>query len=210
MRIPWGAQQERLDRQLFERRFVSAIQQYTSISEYLDVNRFGRPTKYREEFAPLAFYMLADRRAIFTLKGIAAHLGVSYDTLNYWQHRYPDFCHALTQGKAEQECWLATCLMHDWGNPQGILMILYTLHGWRRNGRRSEDGQGSLREALEAQADGAKPVQADVWVDGKKDKSLTIDRHDLFNLYKGTYGEHDIVLKIHGTDVAGYAYTFGS
>jgi len=161
MRIPWGSEQERLDRLLLEHRFDAAIQQYTSIAAYLGVNRFGRPTKYREEFAALTFYMLADRRAIFTLKGIAAHLGVSYDTLNYWQHRYPDFCHALTQGKAEQECWLATCLVNGWGNPQGILLVLYSLHGWRRNGRRSEDAQNRLREALDAQAAGARRVQWD-------------------------------------------------
>lgn len=58
--------------------------------------------------------------------------------------------------------------------------------------------------------EGVTSVEADVWIDGKKTQSFTIDRHDLFNLYDGAYGEHEIVLKIHGKGVAGYAYTFGS
>ncbi|MBI5793977.1 cytochrome c biogenesis protein DipZ [Candidatus Uhrbacteria bacterium] len=57
--------------------------------------------------------------------------------------------------------------------------------------------------------DGIKSVSADVYVDGAKTKSITIDRHDLFNLYKGSYGEHTVVLKIHGKGVQAYAYTFG-
>lgn len=52
-------------------------------------------------------------------------------------------------------------------------------------------------------------VQADVYVDGKKTKTLTIDHHDLYELYKGEYGEHDVVLEIRGKGIAGYAYTFG-
>ena len=56
----------------------------------------------------------------------------------------------------------------------------------------------------------ATPVKADIEVDGQKSQSITIDRHDLFNLFKGEYGEHDIILKIHGKGVEGYAFTFGS
>jgi hypothetical protein len=160
MSIPWGEEQERCNRAFQKLQFDSALHQYSNVAARLGVKRFGRPTKYREEFCVLVYYMLADTRAIFTLKGIAAQLGISYDTLNYWQHRYPDFCHALTQGKAVQECWLATCLMHGWGNPQGIFIILRNLHGWRLNGRQSDQG-GDLREALEAQATGARRVQWD-------------------------------------------------
>lgn len=162
MHIPWGPLQERLDRELQQYQFDIAVQQYDAVATSLGVKRFGRPTKYREEFCALAYYMLADRRAIFTLKSVAARLGVSYDTLNYWQHRYPDFCHALAWGKAEQESWLATCLVQGWGNPQGIFIILRNLHGWRVEGRRSEDSEaGSLRVALEKQAAGARRVQWD-------------------------------------------------
>ena len=52
-------------------------------------------------------------------------------------------------------------------------------------------------------------VQADVFVDGKKMKTITIDHHDLYQLYKGDYGEHEVILKIHGAGVEGYAFTFG-
>ncbi len=72
---------------------------------------------------------------------------------------------------------------------------------------RAQGGEVNLVLGLE---DGAAPVKADVIVDGKQFKSFIIDRHDLYNLYKGEYGEHDVSLKIHGKGVAGYAYTFGS
>jgi hypothetical protein len=128
----------------------------------LGIKRFGRPAKYREEFCTLAYCMLADKRAIFTLRGIAARLGISYDTLNYWQHRHPDFCHALAQGKAMQEGWLVNCLVNGWGSPQGILRVLYNLHGWRRDGRRSEEDTASvLTDALKRQSMKAERVEWD-------------------------------------------------
>ena len=46
-------------------------------------------------------------------------------------------------------------------------------------------------------------------INGKVSKSITIDRHDLFNLYKGAYGEHDMVLKFRGKGVQAFAFTFG-
>ncbi len=57
--------------------------------------------------------------------------------------------------------------------------------------------------------EGVSSVQADVLIDGKPNKTITIDRHDLFNLYKGAYGEHDMVLKLHGKGVQAFAFTFG-
>jgi hypothetical protein len=33
--------------------------------------------------------------------------------------------------------------------------------------------------------DGVKSVAADVYIDGKKTQTITIDRHDLFNLFTG-------------------------
>ncbi len=52
-------------------------------------------------------------------------------------------------------------------------------------------------------------VNADVFVDGEKTKTLTIDHHDLYELYKGEYGEHDVVVTFAKKGIAGYAYTFG-
>jgi cytochrome c biogenesis protein CcdA/thiol-disulfide isomerase/thioredoxin len=73
-------------------------------------------------------------------------------------------------------------------------------------GIRAEAGEVNLVLGL---ADGAAPVKADISVDGKMTKSITIDSHDLYNLYKGDYGQHDIVLTFHGKGVEAFAYTFG-
>jgi thiol-disulfide isomerase/thioredoxin len=53
----------------------------------------------------------------------------------------------------------------------------------------------------------ARTVEAEV--DGRAFKNITIDRHDLFNLWTGPYGEHEVVLRVHGRGVAAYAFTFG-
>ncbi len=58
--------------------------------------------------------------------------------------------------------------------------------------------------------EGLPAPKAQVFIDGKPGKTFMIDRHDLFNLYKGSYGEHDVVLKFTGKGVQAYAYTFGS
>jgi cytochrome c biogenesis protein CcdA/thiol-disulfide isomerase/thioredoxin len=67
-------------------------------------------------------------------------------------------------------------------------------------------GEANLVLGLE---DGVKPVAAEVWIDGKKSSGFVIDRHDLFNLYKGSYGEHEMILKLKGRGVQGFAFTFG-
>jgi cytochrome c biogenesis protein CcdA/thiol-disulfide isomerase/thioredoxin len=58
--------------------------------------------------------------------------------------------------------------------------------------------------------DDARPVQAEVIMDGKSVKTFTVDMHDLYNLYTGEYGEHELVLKLAGKGVEGFAFTFGS
>lgn len=52
-------------------------------------------------------------------------------------------------------------------------------------------------------------VTADVIVDGTKTKTIMIDHHDLYQLYKGAYGAHDVIVNFLSKGVAGYAYTFG-
>jgi cytochrome c biogenesis protein CcdA/thiol-disulfide isomerase/thioredoxin len=56
----------------------------------------------------------------------------------------------------------------------------------------------------------AAPVTADVFIDGSKVNTITIDAHTLYNLYTGTYGEHRLDLRFNGPGVAAYAFTFGS
>ncbi len=58
--------------------------------------------------------------------------------------------------------------------------------------------------------EGSKPVPVDIFIDGMKTKTITVRAHDLYNLFTGTYGEHDVTLNIHGKGVAAYAFTFGS
>ncbi len=57
--------------------------------------------------------------------------------------------------------------------------------------------------------DNASPVQASVTVDGTPGKTFTVDRHDLYTLFKGDYGDHDVVLHLKGKGVGAYAFTFG-
>jgi cytochrome c biogenesis protein CcdA/thiol-disulfide isomerase/thioredoxin len=57
---------------------------------------------------------------------------------------------------------------------------------------------------------GARPVVAEVTVDGVPAKTITIDHHDLYNLFAGPYGQHEIALKVRGKDLAAYAFTFGA
>lgn len=58
--------------------------------------------------------------------------------------------------------------------------------------------------------EGAKPVQAEVLIDGKSVKTFTVTEHDLYELFKGQYGEHEMILKLKGAGVEAYAFTFGA
>lgn len=55
-----------------------------------------------------------------------------------------------------------------------------------------------------------KPVTVDIEVDGGLTQTLTIDHHDLYRLFSGDYGEHEVVLRITGAGLEGYAFTFGA
>jgi cytochrome c biogenesis protein CcdA/thiol-disulfide isomerase/thioredoxin len=67
-------------------------------------------------------------------------------------------------------------------------------------------GEVNLVLGVEANAD---PIVAEVTIDGKIYKQLTIDRHDLYNLFNGPYGEHWVTVRFRGPNVAAYAFTFG-
>ncbi len=56
---------------------------------------------------------------------------------------------------------------------------------------------------------GARPVDAEVSVDGGPERRLTIDHHDLYNLFRGRYGEHELVMRVQGEGVVAYVFTFG-
>jgi hypothetical protein len=58
---------------------------------------FGRPSQYRPEYCQRAIdYM----RQGYSVTALAGHLEVSKDTVYDWINRYPDFCHAVSMGRA--------------------------------------------------------------------------------------------------------------
>lgn len=110
---------------------------------------------------------------------------------------------------------------HRYGAPDDLARDHFALAGdWQlvddeRQVLRSPEGQISYH-ALAGEVNlvmgiekGATPVRVDVAVDGRPYKSITVDRHDVYNVYTGPYGDHTVVLTIHGKNVAAYAFTFG-
>lgn len=77
------------------------------------------------------------------------------------------------------------------------------------NGKILMKFQGGEINLVLGLADGVTSAEATVTIDGKETKTFTIDRHDLYELFKGEYGEHDMVLTLKGTGVEAFAFTFG-
>jgi cytochrome c biogenesis protein CcdA/thiol-disulfide isomerase/thioredoxin len=111
--------------------------------------------------------------------------------------------------------------LHRYVAPQNLPVDDFSLAGeWQlvdseRQILRSSRGEiryhalaGEVNLVLGLEKGGA-PVMVDVRVDGKLAKSLTVDHHDLYNLYAGSYGDHEVAISFHGQNVAAYAFTFG-
>ncbi len=107
------------------------------------------------------------------------------------------------------------------GAPMKLPLNKYYLTGqWQladgeRQVLRSEEG-GILMKFIGGEInlvlgleEGAGPLQAEVTLDGHLVKEFTVDHHDLYNLFTGEYGEHELVLTLKGKGVEGYAFTFG-
>lgn len=124
-----------LSRQEIMGHLEAATAQHWQAAQSLGVRMNGRPTKYRPEFALFAYSLLTDFRTIATISYVAAMLGVSRSTLYLWLQTHDDFKFGVECGKALQECWLATCLLHGHPNARGILFVLKNLHGWQEVGR---------------------------------------------------------------------------
>jgi len=105
--------------------------------------------------------------------------------------------------------------------PQTMVIDNYYLSGtWQvaeeeRQVLRSDDGVIAIK-ALAGEVNlvlglepGTEKAEAVVEVDGKEVSRFTIDHHDLYPLYNGSYGVHDVVLRLKGKGVEAYAYTFG-
>ena len=117
---------------------------------------------------------------------------------------------------------LPSSLPHRYGTPNALPADTFALTGeWQlvadeRQVLRS--GSGAIRYHAQAGEvnlvlgleKGAAPVTMEIRVDGKATKAITVDHHDLYNLYTGPYGEHEVVLDIRGKNLAAYAFTFGA
>ncbi|MEK7136766.1 MAG: hypothetical protein AAB853_00615 [Patescibacteria group bacterium] len=71
-------------------------------------------------------------------------------------------------------------------------------------------GEINLVLGLEQAHPSVGAIAADVEIDGEHVKSFEINKDDLFNLFTGEYGEHEIILRLNGKGISGYAFTFGS
>ena len=123
---------------------------------------------------------------------------------------------ALANGRDEPDA-----ASHRYLAPATLALNHYALIGtWRLvEGERQvlAGAEGAIRfHALAGEVNlvlglepGTPPRTADVEVDGRALPTITIDRHDLFNLWSGPYGEHEVVLRVHGRGAAAYAFTFG-
>ncbi len=111
------------------------------------------------------------------------------------QHRYAAPGHLAADNFA---------LVGDWQLLGDERQVLHSNSGEIRY--RALAGQVNLVLGIEP---GSAPVAAEVSVDGMPAKQLTVDRHDVYNLFTGAYGQHEIALKIRGKNLAAYAFTFG-
>lgn len=57
---------------------------------------------------------------------------------------------------------------------------------------------------------GIAPTTADILVDGQKTKTITIDHQNVYQLWTGPYGDHEIRVVLRHPGVAAYAFTFGA
>jgi len=58
---------------------------------------FGRPSQYRPEYCERAIDFMKQG---YSVTALAGHLEVSKDSVYDWINRYPDFCHAVSKGRA--------------------------------------------------------------------------------------------------------------
>lgn len=72
-------------------------------------NEVGRPTKYKEEYAELAYnYCLLG--AID--EELASFFDVDVSTVHRWKKEYPDFCDSIKKGKEIADAKVAQALFH--------------------------------------------------------------------------------------------------
>ncbi len=95
-------------------------------------------------------------------------------------------------------------LVGDWQLAEGERQVLRGKSGEIR--LRFQGGEANLVLGTES----GTPVQGSVRVDGGPAKAFSIPANDLYELFKGDYGEHELVLTLTGEGAEGFAFTFGS
>lgn len=96
-------------------------------------------------------------------------------------------------------------LVGDWKLKEDERQVLQS-----KNGEIRMKFLGSEINLVMGMEQGSPPASVQVLVDGVAEQTFTIDYQDLFSLWKGEYGEHEIILEIEGNGAAGYAFTFGA
>src|SRR3989344_5601665 len=107
--------------------------------------------------------------------------------------------------------------------PESVELHQYALVGdWQLQGDerqilRSHEGEirmrflGSEINLVLGLEEGVKPVNVSIEFDGSPPtQSFVVDHDDLYPLWRGDYGEHEIILHFSGPGISGYAFTFGS
>jgi len=64
----------------------------------------GRPTDYKDEYCEEAVAFMREGKSIIQL---AAHLGVSRDTIYAWAETYTEFKEAIGAGRTQEKAWWA-------------------------------------------------------------------------------------------------------
>jgi len=117
-----------------------------------EVNKGGRPTKYKEEFCDKVIdylegcqdeidnyvkssgdkgetYQRVVKVSLPTIEGFSSFLDVSVDSLERWGDKYPKFCGALNEIRREQKKRLLDKGLSGDYNPMIAKLILSSNHG---------------------------------------------------------------------------------
>lgn len=90
----------------------------------------GYPTLYRDTMPALVYEKLSDPKRCWTLKALAALLGVYEQTLFEWIEKHERLQFAIYAGRAVQEVNFGSMLLHGFKYSSGVEYILTNLHNW--------------------------------------------------------------------------------
>lgn len=114
----------------------------------------GRPTKYREAYCNEVIETMATG---LSLTAFAGDIGVSRDTVNEWQHVYPEFSDAVKVGKAKRTLALERGMFAADSGPQVTARIFALKNAdpdeWRE--KREVQHSGSIDTQSKEQRDAA-------------------------------------------------------